>query len=356
MKRPLILFSLFVILLSACGQTPPPAASTSSSSPFQASRTRTPTKTKRPTWTAFFASTRTPRRSPTPNDTEIAVHTSVQATWDAPGTLVAQYPTACKTRDYLVSPDEKWAALDCSIEKRFIVMARTGSEQWIINYEQIFGPPDEDNPFNYGGFHPIFWSPDSQFIYFEVFECCGGDGSNEYEFFGMPMIVAKPIYRLNTMNGDWTKVVPLQNYFSLSPTGRRLAFFNRSPGDMDTSFISIYTLDLRTGKITQKDLEQYPAAAHVVWAADGLKFVFTAIQREWDWPDFRVSLFLMDCESEELTLLHNFEASINIYSPISWTEENIITIQSEPFEKNLKISSLWFDLNTKQFISDPASP
>jgi hypothetical protein len=336
---------LIALIFSACGRTPVQPDTT----PLVFSTlTRMPTRTKAPTWTRISTSTWIPISTEIPTPTTDPVNLEIES---FPGKF-----TGCEIYSAMLSPDNNWLAQDCGYDGVYRVSNRDGSVQWSITRLEAFGPADEFNPKNLGSIQPIHWSSDSQIIYFETEECCGGDGANMYEIFGMPLL-AYPIYRLNVQNGIWTKIVPDQNYYSFSPTGRRLVFFNRSNWNEENSFVNINIMDLKTGQVIQKSLEQYPAAAYVVWSRDGKRLAFTAIQRVFDWTNFSLTLFEMEGDTGNLSALHTFEASTLIYSPISWSDDNVITIQIIKAYSNNEVAGYqYFNSGTNLFVSPTPTP
>jgi hypothetical protein len=286
----------------------------------------------------------------------VAGETMASVTQASIATSLAPFPNRCDSIVFLKSPDGNWLAQDCEMENMFIVTDRGGTRHWSITNDQIFGPPDESNPDNSGSLHPVHWSADGQLVYFEVHECCGGDGADLYEFFGMPILGAFPIDQLDTRTGTWTNIIPSANYYSFSPTGRRVMYFTRTSGDSETANVIVHVMDLKTGQVFDKILGEYPAAGYAIWSPDGKRFAFTAIHRGLDWPNFTVSLFEMQADSGELSLLYTFAPSNWIYSPIVWDSQNILTIHATTYSNDPANKIQYFDVNKTQLLDETTTP
>jgi len=376
-----ILFT--VMMVSACGQSPPPPA-TITRSPSPKTPTQTPSRTLTPILTPRYTLTSTFTPRPTYDDTARAWLTAMEATHadfathvgPVTQTAMAAFAERCPVYDHaktsfevLISPDGNWLAQDCwgadwrnPDEFELLVTRLDGGLPAILPYTEIFRRSDFD-PYSELSLRFLFWSPDSQSLYF-LRVIWGADTSSYYGHFGMNLF-AWPLYRLNVQTGDWARVIDSAYYYSLSPTGRRLAYVTLDPDWQNERFIAkMNILDLHTGALKTIDHENALAAAYVIWSADGLRMYYSVVNGPpdygWPYPPFDYQIFEFDIASGQRTLLKSYTQSLAVPYPIGFTADGKLILQLEkPPQRDLALTEYfteYLDLTTKQIITLTSTP
>ena len=324
------------VSLSACGE----GTVTEAVSPAE-------TQTLNPTSTRTITPTHTENYHQT-----LAAERTVTA--QARQTLYAQYHANCGDpwNFFLVSPDRQWLASGCSDgQTLFWVSNKDGNISWKIPYEV---PSYKDIAWSssFCESYPLHWSNDSRYVFFHLWPCATYDPVPDYVL-GMPAY-PQILYRMDTQTGIWQKFIPAANYFSFSPTGRRLVYIKRDGwSEDDIAQVIIHIVDLNTGEITMFYLDNHLAAANVVWSQDGTGFVFAAVHGSpWEYytdPKQTYSLYMVDTNSQSLTLLENFPDSEYPIYPVEWNG-SLITMYFDYLNQysNYDHNVVYFDLTTSQ--------
>jgi hypothetical protein len=271
-------------------------------------------------------------------------HVQYVATYSAESTLIAPFPIDCNGRNnspsVLVSPDGHWLAADCYYTDQSLkIVSLDGTNKWIIPYEEMI---QGENIMSLTSLTPLYWSQDGSYLYFTRWPCCiEPDGirsvSDDYG----------RLYRFDTSTGTWANILATSefgNYYSFSPTGRRLIYINNHIGWMEPRTVLI--LDLRTGDTISISIEGYDAGS-VAWSGDGLGFVFAAAQQENNFANYLFSVYLYDLESQ--TLIPLSLASPEMCEPQEWTDEDILILTCTTFDANWRFLSRYthqIDLST----------
>jgi hypothetical protein len=351
------------VLLASCVQQPRTIDSPANS-PFPTNTLPArPTRSSTPAPTATATVDPTGLAEETANEIEYQARiASFDATQDAVSTLDAQFPSHCsQTSSTLYSPDGKWLAGDCL--DRFIVINRDGSKQWQITHQEARDGGDQPlqgvdlDVSSMGAYH---WSADDQQVYFFMDYCCF-DGIPDYGTFEMPLF-ARPLYRLDTQTGNWSKFATAANEFSFSPTERRLVSIHRTGWgpERENHSIEIIVVDLRTGEQTTHILDHTLAAGYVVWSGDGTKFFFSSVHARLDESTYRFdfSVYMADVSTRSLIELQTIKDSEATIYPIELTEENVLVVQLLSYGSNSQwiTEDRYLDLTTNQFILATSTP
>jgi hypothetical protein len=164
-----------------------------------------------------------------------------------------------------------------------------------------------------------------------------------------------PLYRLSTQTGAWNRIIDKARYYSLSPTGRRLAYVTVEVDRQNDNYTTkMNILDLQTGKLNTLIHENTLAAAHIVWSADGTRMYYSVVDgppQSFPTQDpFGYELFEYDHASGQLTLLKAFPQSPFIYYPAGLTEDGKLIIHWWG-ESHHAESTEYLDLTTKQMMT-----
>ena len=376
MKRFVFLISLLFLLPSACAPTTPSPANsplTASASGATPSFTSPSIPVLLPTGTHIFVPSVTPTFWPSPNGTQIAKATSNQATWNAKHTsfpitqtaredLLSHYPGHCYSLEYMISPNNDWLAQDCmgegldQMETYKILVTRRGEGGSIsVPYRQLFDNPDvgpmyDYFPYNMGSLPLLFWSPDSQYIYFIRHFCCI-DYVVPYGSFDMSYLTSA-LFRLDIESGQWSKTIEDANDYYLSSTGRRIAYVTMYPAQMNI-------LDLQTGKIQSFRLQGAIAVGYVIWSEDGLTLFFSTNQGPEDFHSgtiFNYNIYELDLLSAKLTPISYYAKSEAIVFPVGLTDDNKLILRFEQHQPDYVESTQYNDLNTNKVITLTPTP
>jgi hypothetical protein len=335
------------LLLSACGRTPvqPGGIMTSSESPPS---TRLPTQTSTP--------------SPTVDTGYPTWNAERTATEQARETVVAQFPGNCGAAYAImsVSPDGNWMASNCFDQKKFIVLSRDGSKQWLITYQEILRLY-KGTSLDYiyiDSIDPYHWSADSRYIYFFIYLQPQPSFGSPYVDFEMDL-TSRPIYRLDITNGIWTEFTPPANYLSFSPTDRRLVtiYANIAGCLNDPCPVEISVLDLKTGDKATYTLNNTLAAGYVIWTEDGTMFFFISIGNSPSikWA-FDYTIFMVDTGSKALVRLKDINGLIDLVYPVKLTSGNKLEIRIQTYDEQPNIDDQYLDLTTNQMVSPTLTP
>lgn len=194
-----------------------------------------------------------------------------------------------------------------------------------------------------GGMRVMHWSNDSRYGYF--YTSLGGDGG---ECFYGGYDTGSGLFRLDLQTGQTKAILPLNDDlrwygFSISPTDRRLVYGIRS--------LDLQILDLTTGQlINVGHKKNFSQSGGYIWSTDGLEFVYSTVTYTPNHTGIEnYSLRLVNAVSGSEQIL--FEAPDECFDTISWTENDILTI-----EKNYARTKVEFDLNSNTIISETTTP
>jgi hypothetical protein len=208
-----------------------------------------------PTLTLFPAPTGGPTRTLSP----------VEATsWAAYYTAMAPF-SGCGIDIELISPNGEW--MFCA--PNAAVMRRDGHELAIA-----FGDMKPEWLTRIG---PLHWSSDGDYLYFSTgYELDGGCGPIFGDFNGL--------FRVNLVTGSVHAVLPPLDVgdglytYSISPTGRRLAYVHSFSGD---NSLLAQIQDLKTGDVQSVELgSAFEEAGGFIWSPDGTKLLVQMRHRE----------------------------------------------------------------------------
>jgi len=198
------------------------------------------------------------RRAPTYQ----AYNTSLPLTLEAQSTLRVQFPGVCEhTNRAWLSPDGNWLTNDCVDE--FRVLSRDGHKQIILPHAKLSTP---DTPIEY--VYALYWSKDSQYLYFSTGFCCAEEAS-AYGSFG-------PLYRLELQSSARiTMTDGYFNYYDFSPTGRHLLHIPKYQAGAGKP-VRFHLIDLKSGAEQWFSLPGFEQATVDAWSQDGKRFAMTA--------------------------------------------------------------------------------
>ena len=337
MKRISLLFLLFLILLSACGQAPPPVAGT-------ATTTLTLTITRNPgiyTHVNSYSSQLTlspePNSTPVPNPTIKAAFSSIKSTeeaWDnvsvpatqsVKATQIASFRVSCETDTALVSPDANWLAATCLHDPMdyeqgvdLLLFDRNGNIKFRVVRKNIFNYRPE-KPLQLGAVSPFHWSNDSQMLYFTL---------EDYRGDAVVMDSRGPLFGLNITTGVYTQITKGEfNHYSFSPTNRRLLVI-----DQDLIPLSISIMDLKSGMKNEISIPEARQGSDSLWSPDGTKFVFVTSD---DYLQ-KYSVILVDVVY--LTYYMIISGHYDYFTPVKWGENNIIEIIARKYDSTFNVN------------------
>jgi len=286
----------------------------------------------------------TPLPSATPNQTQIVQSDNISSTVSVAQTSASQFPHICKDSYYQpgYSPDGLWLVQLCYSENDHDLIMTLSSREtqvlWKLLYQKYIPKMDFVPD---GGMSVVHWSNDGRYAYFNSF--LGGDGG---ECFVSGWDSGAGLFRLDLQTGSVTALLPQNNTFwwygfSFSPTDRRLVYGARAR--------DLKILDITTGQL--KNIfpkNDFSEGGGYVWSQDGLEFVYSTVTYADQGERNNYSLRLVDTRSGSERIL--LESSDTCFSTISWTEDNILTV-----EKNYGESLLEFNLNSNTIISEIAT-
>ena len=353
MKSAWVAILMIALLFYACGNVK--TESNISTHPNQTQNSWSPTPSISPSQT----NTLHPARTPHPTDwlpwkddpTEIARATSI-----------ASFPSNCGYSYLsLISLDGNWLASDCSQSGIvFLFTSRDGARQWkIVQQPAKMDDPSWGDNFCYS--FPLHWSNESRYIYFNLYYCVEPDGVPDYGLNMDPNYHA--IYQLDTLTGSWIQFTPPINDYSFSPSGRRLMYVVRKGwGEEDTATIKITVIDLKTGENSMYVLNDYLAAADVVWSGDGLSFILSAETGKTGgefYTTHKATYVLYKWQSNDTSLLPiiSFSESANEIYPVEWNDQ-ILTLHSNYYnsDSDYGFRILFLDLNTQKILTPTPTP
>lgn len=285
----------------------------------------------------------TSQPSAPPDITQTAFVQGIISTQFAEETLASLFPRACELlyapREF--SPNGLWMVEFCPTSGDDFLLTFSNSEQQILwqLYYKDYVP--QTNDFPDGKMSVVHWSNDGRYAYF--YSNPGGDGGECY--IGQTDS-GVGLFRIDLQTGFTTAILPKNEdrtwyTFSFSPTGRRLVYGIYS--------LNLTILDIPTGEltsvITRSDFSQ---SGGYLWSPDGLQFVYSTVTTLDDWETRTYSVILVDALSgyEQIVI----DSSKNCFAPLSWTENNILTLEKNYFEAIVE-----FDLNANKIISEATS-
>jgi hypothetical protein len=314
MKKYLILLLLFVPVLSGCGGTatrgpaqiptrPQPEA-TATLTPFP-TRTHSPTKTFEPTLAAAATFYR---------QTQEAEEVGARATVQALDEYQRVFGGECGS--YIafmsVSPDGNWLAQDCSYDK-LQVINKNSSVIWEVDYKDIFDPIEQS-----GSVYPLYWTRNSSYLYFTSRFCCADTDT---------MSNGDMLYRMDLSTGEWKMLIDgYFNYYSFSPTGRRLLYILNDQAHPDGPFLVLHIMDLSTGEEAKYEFPQFEQAGNVTWKADGLHLAMMTKTGNYFDENVLFSIVLLDVrDGRSETLIAD---DPNAPAMVDWSDDDILTVES----------------------------
>jgi hypothetical protein len=285
-----------------------------------------------------------PLPSGTPNLTQTATYRDNVAAQSVELTVVAQYPRICKnTNSYMppsYSPEKLWMEEFCFSEADDSPILTLSNKKTQILWKMVYRDFVENMDGN--GLGVVHWSPDQKYAYFASFPIIDGGecylGKNS-QYFG------EGLFRVDLQTGVVTTILPPQDNFrsydfSFSPTGRRLIYQTYPSG--------LVILDLKTGEsISVKSVEKNRSGGGYLWSSDGLELIYsTVIYNEISEP-IAYSLRLVDAQIGSQRIL--IESPENCFAAKSWSDDNILTIES--YDKDYNQTLVEYDLNSNKIIS-----
>lgn len=330
-----VCFTVFflVLLLAGCGNATPTSHPTAIPTIFFAdtftpkpTSTVTSTAIPRPSLTRKPSSTPQPFNTPEPTETVELTHAAILTrsaptysayetaqplTQEAQSTLIVQFPGTCGSIDGVsLSPDGNWLTDYCG---EFHVLSRDGHKKIVIPNEQLASADTHiSNVFS------LYWSKDSQYLYFSPRFCCADtDASGSFG----------ALYRLELQSGSWVKMTTNAyfNYYSFSPTGRRLLYI---PSDQAGAGkpIKFDLIDLKSGQEQWFSLQSFEQAWVEAWSQDGKSLVITAQTGNLYQENEQYALFVVSLDDL------SFKNIISLSMPdafnsrwFSWSDANITT-------------------------------
>ncbi len=273
-----------------------------------------------PSLAPTLRSTKTPTSTATPTSTFLPIETISVATLNAVSTLDAirldlinkfpelqEYSTSCfVTSCYGVeaSPNGRWMIFTNgnTIELYRADGEKVGKYSFYDIYGFLIG-------FYEGYVEAVHWAKDGRYLYISATP--GGDGGPEPYFRYRSALV-----RVNLENGTW-RDVNVSGSFEFSPNDKFIIYSN-SKGRVNLR-------DIQTGmERAYFAPEKYFYFGEYVWASGGEKVIFVASPESWESEDSTFGLLMIDVESG--VLLDLYESLFPFYYPISWEEEDKVTL------------------------------
>lgn len=323
-----------LVFLAACGApatlTPSPAVLLLPSSTPTQTVGASPTETEIPALTVTFTLPAAPILTVVPT---LTIHPD--ATLSTIQTIEAVSATTCRKAELSerspVSPDGKWAALQCGATSKradYTEITRLdGTASWKISFYETYGKFVEIQDGKMKLYH---WSNDSQFAYFIPYFCCAdAPGDDYFNYFR----ISAALYRLDLTTGRITTTLAPDNAdifagyaFAFSPNDKYLAY--REHSDQ----LTLYTL--KTGEMQKINLKDSWLYGGFAWSADSKKIAFVTSHTDstYDYYLFQIG------ESEPRRLI---EAE-TVYR-LNWLDS----------ERLLFGESMLYDLATNSFIPLP---
>ena len=330
----LAMFFLIFVLVS-CGSAQPTSHPTAIPTIFFAD-TFTPQPTPTITLTVTASTTPTPSITYTPlpsatmdltraafdayhAPTEAAEATSVPLTEEARATTNAAFPEACGYQYPSVSPDGNWLADDCG---EFHVVSRNGQKKIVITHKEL-APPDT----YVSDVIPYYWSKDSQNLYFTPRFCCADTDANGW---------GGPLYRLDLRSSKWAKMIGggFFNYYSFSPTGRRLLYIPHDQGSGPP--VELHIIDLKSGADQKLNLNSFEQAGWVLWKPDGTSFVISGQVGNFYEENRQFALLLVSLDDLSITELVSLGKHNELYAT-DWSNDDVLTISDCNYDGGYEI-------------------
>ena len=288
---------------------------------------------------------RTPTSIPsvTPNITQTAFAQDMISAQFAEQALVAQYPRICKnlSTPRKFSPNGLWMVELCYGEDdNSLILTLSNRERhdlWKLVYRDYISVTDFVPD---GGLSVVHWSNDEKYAYFNSYVNASG---GECFVRGDVADGGMGLFRLDLNTGNISTILPLKDNFgwygySFSPTDRRLVYGAYAR--------ELKILDINTGKLINiNPIIDLSERGGYLWSPDGLELVYsTVLYNELSEP-IAYSLRLVDAQFGIERIL--LESPEECFSAISWTEDNILTL-----EKNYGEVLVEFDLDSNKIISE----
>jgi hypothetical protein len=289
------------------------------------------------TITAFPTVTRFP--TSTPNQTQTSIAQAFVSTRTAEEKLMSQYPRICNTVHPLLkySPNELWMEESCysDVDQGVILTISNKDTQviWKLTYKDYVQPLASSPN---GGLAVIRWTSNGQYAYFA--SLTGGEGG---ECFVGWLDSGRGLFRLDLQTGNTSAILPLFDDFgwygfSFSPTDRRLVYGARSR--------DLQILDITTGQLINiASVNGFEQSGGYTWSPDGLKLAYSTVLDINNGENFKYTLQLADAQTGSDQIL--LESSENCFNVRSWSDSNILTIES----------LVEYDLNSNKIISGATS-
>lgn len=271
--------TISLVLITACGQTPPGSPSFATSTPAkEITTTLSPTSASTETNIPLETPTRNPsiQENPFPTETPNATARAVAEKWNSVSALL--------------SPDGQWAALD--------------SQPGVLRIVQIDG--DKEYPIPCDTFSrcefvdALQWSLDSSKLYFAPL--LTGESN-------IPFDLYTGIARINVNTGKVDKLVEdslsdMEYAFSLSPNGKYLAYTDMKESQPEFTLIETDPLQ----KVFNQVIDHGSATGNLIWTPGSQGVAFVSI------TNCESSVYFYDLKKEILSTLLTDPACIELLS------------------------------------------
>ncbi len=269
-----------------------------------------------------------------------------------PFLLKTKFPKACQDEYYdsytKISPNGEWLAESCFANGTMQVSNQDGTIMFVVDSKNYFNDPLF--PELTGSITPVHWTKDSHFIYFTATPEQWNDGA----YIALDTF-APLLCRIDIDKGEVSQILFGSFYHSFSPTDRRLIEVQEFEHP-----VKLIVHDLQTGSsqtLIPDNNSKYGQAVRVVWAPDGLKFVFVAAfggeyGDEVNEPNIQ-SLILVDLNDLSQQII---VAEVpDFIEPVSWDENDVIVYRIINYEDRYQTATYNYDYQKEEITILPTN-
>jgi WD40 repeat protein len=199
----------------------------------------------------------------------------------------------------------------------FKVSRVDGSMAWNVPFKEIFSKQEFAS--NLGGVKPVYWTPDSRYLYFVPQLCC----------WNPPVLddFTSRLLRMDTQNGLVEEVFSGFNFISFSPNDQFIARVSEKNSPINVELIKL--ADGSTENIELIAPEAYRQGGKILWSPDGKRFLIVTaygIKYGDTGPFDMQSLILVNAEIQEQRIIAQDVNGTIV--PLDWSLDDTITYQT----------------------------